>query len=133
MQTSAFYESTKAGFAQYRALGKGHHYPVALKQAALKLLADYPARQLADALGITPPTLRNWQHQSNLIPAPAHSTEFVTLTLKDTSTLPSTSFVPLALTLNLPQGLNLAIPAQPVNATAQLIHALIKEMAACSI
>lgn len=132
MTLSALYESTKSSFAKHQSQGKRYHYPAELKEAALKLLSHYSAQNLSKALGITDTTLHNWlkakQQKQDAI-----CTEFVPVSITDVQPILSSGAISHVLTITLPHGLSLILPEQPVSLTAQLIGALVKELASCSI
>jgi transposase-like protein len=139
LEPSIFYESTIKRFSQYRLRNnKTTCYPEELKEAALSLLNHYPTVKVAQGLGVTATTLRNWLKTKSQ-EASSSQAEFVPLMFAE----PLISCAPivqekanamhLPLTLHLPHGLRLILPEQAIQETARLIKALVKEFSECSI
>lgn len=119
---------TQSKFQALQAKGKRYNYPAALREAALRLLADYSPTELSKLLGISSKCLQNWQ-SDKLQQKPA---EFMAL---DVPGLLSNneSYAASELILQLPHQISLVLPKQPISETVALICGLIKEFKRCSI
>jgi len=128
LELTTFFELTKTRFAEYRLNKPGAHYSKELKEAALKLLCHYPAKNLEQGLGVLGATLRNWQ-KSKAGENAISCVEFVPLTLTEPleaieQAVPNGTAA--TLTLHLPKGLSLSLPKQSVSQTVAFITALVK-------
>ena len=129
-------EQTKEAFEHWRKQhGRKRCLSKNLKLMALELLNEYSYVALGDELEVSSKTIRNWEKSLRPIKESDDAT-FVTLPLTREEHQPDQGRIRSScgnLTLNLPHGLQLLLPSEPLEQTSQLIFALVKEFESCSI
>jgi hypothetical protein len=119
----------KAAYERWLRLGtKRGRLPKTLKQMVVKLFDKYSLPVIAEAIGVTTKTLRNWKNNLtediSFIPLPVYTKQ------PESSQTESTAN---ELMLILPHGMRLALQHQSLPQTTRLLRALIEELSSCSI
>ncbi len=126
------FDQTKISFITHQNTGNRYHYPDTLKRDAVSLLNHYSPQILSREFGISVKSLKNWQ--TNHLISTKEPATFVPLKLTDHHEMASMISQPShSITLKLPHNLELILPAQSIEESAQFVCRFIREFSRCSI